>query len=138
MTIRELPDEAIDAFAGVAGPGSGSPLLLSELRQLGGALGRPDPNGGALTHLETGWVMYGVGMPMAPELAEAIPAHLHKIEETMQPWAGEGSYYNFTERPCDVDAILPADTCARLAEVKRQWDPDSMIVANHTVSLETA
>jgi hypothetical protein len=138
MTIRELPDEAIDAFAGVAGPGSGSPLLLSELRHLGGALGRPDPNGGALTHLETEFVMYSVGMPMTPELGEAIPAHLGKIEETMRPWAGEGSYYNFTERPCDVDAILPADTCARLAEVKRQWDPDGMIVANHTVSLETA
>jgi len=138
MTIRELPDEAIEAFAGVAGPGSGSPLLLSELRHIGGALGRPDPNGGALTHLDTDFVMYSVGMPMTPELGEAIPAHLRKIEEAMQPWAGEGSYYNFTERPCDVDAILPADTCARLAEVKRQWDPEGMIVANHTVSLETA
>jgi hypothetical protein len=138
MTIRELPDEAIDAFVGLAGPGSGSPLLLSELRSLGGALGRPDPNGGALTHLETEFVMYSVGMPMTPELGEAIPQHLQKIEQTMQPWAGEGSYYNFTERPCDADAILPADVCARLAEVKRQWDPDGMIVANHSVSLETA
>jgi hypothetical protein len=138
LTIRELPDEAIDAFASVAGPGSGSPMLLSELRQLGGALGRPDPNGGALTHLETDYVMYSVGMPMTPELGEAIPQHLRKIEETMQPWAGEGSYFNFTERPCDADAILPADVCARLAEVKRQWDPDGMIVANHSVSLETA
>jgi FAD binding domain-containing protein len=138
MTIRELPDEAIDAFASVAGPGSGSPLLLSELRSLGGALGRPDPDGGALTHLETDYVMYSVGMPMTPELGEAIPRHLEKIEETMQPWAGEGSYYNFTERPCDADAILPKDVCSRLAEVKRQWDPDGMIVANHSVSLETA
>jgi hypothetical protein len=138
ITIRELPDEAIEAFAGLAGPGSGSPLLLSELRQVGGAFGRPDPDGGALTHLETDWVMYSVGMPMTPELGEAIPAHLAKIEQTMQPWAGEGSYYNFTERPCDVDAILPADVCARLAEVKRKWDPDGRIVANHAVSLETA
>lgn len=138
MTIRELPDEAIDAFASLAGPGSGSPMLLSELRQLGGALGRPDPNGGALTHLETDFVMYSVGMPMTPELGEAIPQHLKKIEQTMQPWAGEGSYYNFTERPCDADAILPADVCARLAETKRKWDPDGMIVANHSVSLETA
>jgi hypothetical protein len=138
LTIRELPDEAIDAFASVAGPGSGSPLLLSELRHLGGALGRPDPNGGALTHLESEFVMYSVGMPMTPELGEAIPQHLTKIEQTMQPWAGEGSYYNFTERPCDADAILPADVCARLAEVKRQWDPSGMIVANHSVSLETA
>jgi hypothetical protein len=138
MTIRELPDEAIEAFAGVAGLGSGSPLLLSELRHLGGALGRPDPNGGALTHLDTDFVMYGVGLPMTPELGEAIPRHLEKIEETMRPWAGEGSYFNFTERPCDVDAILPADVCARLGEVKRKWDPDGRIVANHAVSLETA
>jgi hypothetical protein len=138
MTIRELPDEAIDAFAGVTGPGSGSPLLLSELRHLGGALGQPDPEGGALTHLEAEFVMYSVGMPMTPELGEAIPHYLKKIEQTMQPWAGEGSYFNFTERPCDADAILPADVCARLAEVKRQWDPDGMIVANHSVSLETA
>jgi hypothetical protein len=138
MTIRELPDEAIDAFAGLAGPGSGSPLLLSELRHIGGALGRPDADGGALTHLETEYVMYSVGMPMTPELGAAIPQHLAKIEQTMQPWAGEGSYYNFTERSCDADAILPADVCARLAEVKRQWDPNGTIVANHSVSLETA
>jgi FAD/FMN-containing dehydrogenase len=138
LTICELPDEAIDAFASVAGPGSGSPMLLSELRHLGGALGRPAPGGGALTHLETDFVMYSVGMPMTPELGEAIPQHLAKIEQTMQPWAGEGSYYNFTERPCDADAILPAEVCARLAEVKRRYDPDNMIVANHSVSLETA
>jgi hypothetical protein len=138
LTIRELPDEAIDAFASVAGPGSGSPMLLSELRHLGGALGRPDPSGGALTHLETDFVMYSVGMPMTPELGEAIPQHLAKIEQTMQPWAGEGSYYNFTERPCDADAILPAEVCVRLADVKRRYDPGNMIVANHSVSLETA
>ncbi len=138
MTIRALPDEAIDAFAGLAGPGSNSPLLLSELRQLGGALSRPDPDGGALSNIESEFVMYSIGMPMTPELGEAIPRYLGKIEETMQPWAGEGSYFNFTERPCDVDAILPPETCARLAEVKRQYDPDSTIVANHSVSLETA
>lgn len=138
MTIRELPDEAIDAFAGIAGPGSGSPLLLSELRHLGGALGRPDPSGGALTHLETDFAMYSVGMPMTPELGEAIPQHLKRIGEAMQPWAGEGSYYNFTERPCNADSILPPEVCARLAEVKRRYDPEGTIVANHAVSLETA
>jgi hypothetical protein len=75
---------------------------------------------------------------MTPELGAAIPAHLTKIEETMRPWAASGSYYNFTERPCNVDAILPPDVCSRLAEVKRRYDPDGRIVANHGVSLETA
>jgi hypothetical protein len=134
-TIGELSDETIDAFVSVAGPGSGSPLLLSELRHLGGALGRPDESGGALSHLDAGFAMYSVGMPMTPELGEAIPVHLAKIEETMRPWRADGSYYNFVEGPCDVDAILPPDVCARLGEVKGKWDPDGRVVANHAVSL---
>jgi hypothetical protein len=138
QAIRELPDEAIDAFAAVAGPGSGSPLLLSELRHLGGALGRRDESGGALSHLDAGFAMYSVGLPMTPELGEAIPPHLSKIDETMRPWAADGGYYNFVEGPCDVDAILPPDVCDRLGEVKRRWDPDGRIVANHAVSLGEA
>jgi len=135
--VEALPDEAIEAFTAAAGPDSGSPLLLSELRHLGGALGRPAENGGALSHLNAGFVMYSVGMPMTPELGEAIRGHLTHLEETMSPWAA-GRYFNFTERPCDVDAILPAEVCTRLAEVKRRYDPESRIVANHTVSVGPA
>jgi hypothetical protein len=47
---------------------------------------------------------------------------------------GEGDHCNFTERPCDVDAILPAETCARLRDVKSRWDPDGIIRANHALS----
>jgi hypothetical protein len=137
-TIRELPDEAIDAFVEAAGPDSGSPLLLAELRHAGGALARPAENAGALSHLDAAFVMLGIGMPMTPELGEAIGGRLDLLHDTMEPWAAEGGYFNFAERPCDVDAILPAETCARLAEVKRRWDPDGMILANHAVTLEAA
>jgi hypothetical protein len=133
--VGELTDQAIDAFVGVAGPESGSPLLLSELRLLGGAFGRPDENAGALSHIDADYVMYSVGMPMTPELGEAIPAHLAKIDEAMRPWSPGGAYFNFTEAPCDVDAILPPEVCDRLKQVKRQWDPEGRVVANHAVSL---
>ena len=135
--VRELPDEAIDAFFELGDP-ERSPLLLTELRQLGGALGRPDESGGALSHLDAAFVMLGIGMPMTPELGQAIESHLDRFDEAMAPWIAEGGYFNFAERPCDADAILPADTCARLSEVKRRWDPDGVIVANHVVSLDPA
>jgi hypothetical protein len=135
--VRDLPDEAIEAFCRLADPES-SPLLLTELRQLGGALGRPDENGGALTHLDAAFVMLGIGMPMTPELGEAIVGRLDALDEGMSPWAADGGYFNFAERPCDADAILPADVCARLAEVKRRWDPDGRIVGNHVVALDPA
>jgi hypothetical protein len=136
--IRELPDEAIDTFTGLAGPESGSPLLLAELRHLGGALRRPAQNGGALDKLDAEFVMLGIGMPMTPELGEAVVAQLDRLEEEMRPWASDGGYFNFAERPCDVDSILPTETCARLAEVKRRWDPEGMVVGNHALSLDAA
>lgn len=136
--LRELSDEAIDAFVGVAGPDSGTPLLLTELRQLGGALGRPDPDGGALSHLDADWVMYGVGMVMNPEMGEAVGAGLDRMHEAMDPWGADGGYFNFADRPCDTNAILPPDVCVRLAEVKRKWDPDGRLFGNHAVSLDSA
>ncbi|MDX6602741.1 MAG: hypothetical protein QOF13_1943 [Solirubrobacterales bacterium] len=133
--LRELPDEAIETFAGVAGSESNTPLLLTELRHLGGALGRPDENGGALTHLDADFALFGVGMLMTPELGEAIDAHLDRVTEAMSPWAVEGGYFNFAERPSDADAILSPEVCARLADVKRRYDPDNRIVANHAVAI---
>ncbi len=136
--IDELTDEAIDAWVGAGGPESGSPLLLTELRHLGGALGRATENAGALAKLDASFAMFGVGMPMTPELAEAIEGHLDHLTDVMKPWTGEGGYFNFAERPCDANAILPAETCSRLAEVKRRWDPDGIIRGNHVVALTPA
>jgi hypothetical protein len=136
--LSSLPDDAIDAFVGVAGPEAGSPLLLSEVRQLGGALGRPAENAGALPALDGEFVMLGIGMPMSPDGARAIDEHLDLLHDTMQPWSAAGGYFNFAERSCDVDAILSEDTCSRLIEVKRRWDPDNRIQANHALSLATA
>lgn len=136
--LRELPDEAIEVFASMTDADSGTPLLLTEIRHLGGALSRPDADGGALSHLDAEFAMYGVGMPMTPELGQAIESHLDTLHEAMAPWAADGGYFNFAERPCDADAILPPEVCARLAEIKRQYDPESRIIGNHAVSLDPA
>jgi FAD binding domain len=136
--IRELPDAAIDAFVELVGPDSGSPLVMAEIRHLGGALGRPDPHGGALSHLDAGYVMLGIGVPMTPELGEAIEDRLERLGDAIEPWAAEGGYFNFAERPCNANAILSADVCARLAEVKRHWDPEGTIVAGHPAAMEVA
>lgn len=136
--LTDLPDDAIDALIDTAGPESGSPLLMVEVRQLGGALARPAGNGGALDRLEGKFVMLGIGMLMDPALREPITSALDQVTQTVDPWATEGGYFNYAERPCEVDAILPAETCRRLAQVKRTWDPDDLILANHSVALATA
>ena len=137
--IGELSDAAIDAFvANGPGPETGSTLLLAELRQLGGALARRSESSGALDKLDFPFVMSAVGALMAPDAKETVPRDLARIDEAMAPFRAEGGYFNFVDGPCDVDAILPAETCSRLAEVKRKWDPDDMIVGNHAVALDPA
>jgi hypothetical protein len=135
--IRELPDDAIDAFVGAAGPDAGSPLLMAELRHLGGALGGTADGAGALSEVDAAFLMVGIGMVMTPEMGEAVERHLDHLAETMDPWAADGGLFNFVERSAEIDEILPPDTVARLREVKRRWDPDGMIRANHEVSLAT-
>ena len=136
--LRELPDEAIDAFYEVGGPESGSPLLVSEIRHLGGALARPAEGGGALDKLDAAYVMFGIGMLMDPQMKEPVTGQLDRMSDAMKPWSAKGGYYNYAERPCEVEAILPAATCERLSHVKRSWDPDDLILANHSVALATA
>lgn len=137
--IAELDDAAIDAFvANGPGPETGSTLLLAELRQLGGALARRTENAGALDKLDFPFVMSAVGALMAPDAGETVPRDLQRLTDALAPWTTTGGYFNFVDSACDVDSILPAETCARLAEVKRTWDPDGRIVANHAVSLDSA
>jgi hypothetical protein len=136
--VKEFPDEAIDAFVGAAGVDSGSPLLLADLRQAGAALAEAPPNAGALAKLDCEFVMYGIGVLMDPDAAPAVTEGLDRLVEAMKPWAAEGGFFNFADRPCDVDAILPPQTCERLAMVKRSWDPDDLILANHSVALAPA
>jgi hypothetical protein len=136
--IGELPDEAIDAFVSVAGPDAGSPLLLAELRQLGGALGRVEESAGALASIDAAFAMFAIGLPMTPELGRLIPGYLDRVQDTMKPWASDGGYFNFAERPCDLDAILPPAVCERLREVEHRWDPDGLIRSNHAVAVAPA
>jgi hypothetical protein len=137
-TLNELPDEAIDAIVETAGPESDSPLLLAEIRHLGGALSRAPENAGALEKLDAEFVMLGIGMLMDPALRDPIESQLDRLHDAIEPWAAEGGYFNYAERPCDVDAILPEETCKRLSTVKRSWDPDNLIVANHSIAMATA
>ena len=64
-----LPEGAVDAFLEQAGPDAETSLLAAELRQLGGALGRPAEGAGALTHLDAAFVAFGVAMAPSVEAA---------------------------------------------------------------------
>jgi hypothetical protein len=133
MVLDELTPAAIDALVAVAGPGSGSPLLSVELRQLGGAIGVPPAEHGALAKIGGAFALFAVGMAMTPEMGEAVSAHVERVVETMDPWDAGRRYLNFTERSADASAFFPEGTLRRLQAVKRDVDPGDLFVSNHPV-----
>jgi FAD binding domain-containing protein len=133
MVLDELTPAAIETLVAVAGPGSGSPLLAVELRQLGGAIGVPPAEHGALAKIGGAFALFAVGMAMTPEMGAAVEAHVERVIEAMDPWDAGRRYLNFTERPSDASAFFPEGTLRRLQVVKRASDPGDMFCSNHPV-----
>ena len=117
MVLDELTPAAIETLVAVAGPGSGSPLLSVELRQLGGAIGVPPADHGALAKIGGEFAFFAVGMAMTPEIGEAVGAHVERVIEAMDPWDAGRRYLNFTERASDATAVFPEGTLRRLQAV---------------------
>ena len=108
---------------GVAGAGSGSPLLSVQLRHLGGAMARPPANGGATAALDAEFAIYSVGMAADPDGAAATEAHVKKVREALEPWSATSRYLNFVDVPAPAALSFDEDTYARLQQVKGSVRP---------------
>ena len=92
--LRELPDELVEQILELAGPESGSPQMLVELRLLGGELAREAPNASAFCHRDGLYSLVAIGVP-TPDTADAVLAHSLRLIDAAAPWATGGVMPNF-------------------------------------------
>jgi hypothetical protein len=133
--LGDLPAEAIDDLMAAAGPGSGSPLLLVEMRQLGGALARPEAGHGALASLAGSFATMVVGAVFDEASAAAGAAQIALAHGALAPHQ-VGHYLNFTEVAADVRSAYSADAFSRLQTLRGEYDPDDLFRANHRISTQ--
>jgi FAD/FMN-containing dehydrogenase len=132
--LGALPDDAIEAVLGVAGPGSGSSLLVAaELRQLGGALARPHPGGGALPSIDGEFLFFCGARALDTDAVSRGLAEVDRTIAAVTPWAAGGHLLNLTAEPVDPSSSYSPDSWARLCALRRAVDPDGLFVANHAV-----
>jgi FAD/FMN-containing dehydrogenase len=131
--IAALPPEAIEALLQLAGPKSGSPLTIVELRQAGGALARRAPGGGAMDHVDGQFVLFALGMALDAEMGAFMLDYARRVKAALAPWSAKGHYLNFAEEQVDTSLTHADDTWARLKAVKARMDPDNVIHANHAL-----
>ena len=121
--LTDLPAAAVDALLAAAGPGVDVPLIVAEIRPLGGAVAGPQGSDNAVGGRSAAFNVYVVGA-LPPPLAEATPAAGRAVIDALAPWATGGTLINFhgsdTGRPLDA---WPAETRRRLDALHRQHDP---------------
>ena len=123
VTLRELPDGAIDALLGQVGGDVATPLVMVEIRQLGGALARPPAVPNAVTGRDAAFTFFAVGVLAGPG-ADMVPGALQALMDAAARWT-TGSLLNFqgAVTPAQVGALWSDADRARLLDVKDRLDP---------------
>ncbi len=133
ILLGDLDDAAIDAFLEAGDPQVVRPLLLAELRQLGGAVGRAPEGAGARGSLEGRFQLFAVGLPMGPDDGEAIDRRLEKLLGALRPWATGTVYLNFADRGGPARRGFQPEAYERLRDVRGVWDPQERFVGSHRI-----
>jgi FAD/FMN-containing dehydrogenase len=133
--LAAAPVGAIDVLVELAGPDAETPLLVVELRHLGGALAREAPTGGPQAMVAGEFVLFAAGIAPTRDASQAVAAHVQATKRALSRWRADYDYFNFLETAAGAEAVLPPASYARLQEIKAAYDPDQLIVSAHPVRL---
>jgi FAD/FMN-containing dehydrogenase len=122
--LQSLPPEAVDAMVNTAGPHSGSPMLVVELRRLGGALARSSAAPSAFSHREAEYMLLTIGLNVPPDRQIVADAG-QRIHRALRPWAIDGIFANFvaTTNQDQLRTAYDELSLRRLQAMAQQYDP---------------
>jgi hypothetical protein len=136
--LSELSPEAIQTLVKVAGAGSGSPLIMLELRQLGGALARTADQLSTMGKGDSKFIMNGVGPAFTPEMAEGVVAYLARLADATRPFQTGDTYVNFMElEGASAERVKSAyapEDFERLVVLKDRYDPQNVFRFNRNIA----
>jgi hypothetical protein len=129
LLLNELDANFAAALLGVAGPDQQVPVVALEIRHLGGAAQRDVPEGSAVGGRGGAYSLVLIGVP-DPNLFETVlPAAVEGVLAPLAPWISTEHTVNFAggfTEPGSYEASWPADTFARLTEMRATYDPDKV------------
>lgn len=134
MFANDLSNEAIDAILAAMDVAT-SPMSMVQLRGLGGAMARIGNDETAFAHRDKPYFISVIGIWL-DAAADYVP-HRAWVESLWGKIRHEGSgvYVNFLEDEGEtrIRDAYPASTYARLAAVKRRYDPTNLFRFNQNI-----
>ena len=133
MLLDGLDDEAIDALVAAVSDPARCPLMIVQIRGLGGAFANTGVAQGAVRPVTEPFQLFALGVPVVPELEVAIPHGFAAIDAAVGRLASGRRMPNFVGVEQSDDSGYDETTLARLREIKRRRDPAGVIRSNKPV-----
>lgn len=108
------------------GAGTQSPLMITELRHLGGRAAIDVPEGSAAGGRSGGFSFYTIGVPDPSLFETVLPAVAGGLVAAIAPWTAAETTVNFAGRFQSAEhfaSAWPPAIFTRLAAVKKTYDP---------------
>ncbi|MGA7672198.1 MAG: FAD-binding oxidoreductase [Nitrolancea sp.] len=127
--MNGLPNEAIEAILGHYRNSTG-PVGMTQFRPLGGAFSRISNDATAFAHRDKSMFLTLINVGFGDETEQWV-ADLWRQLSPMTT----GAYVNFLEVEGEdrIREAYPSETYARLAEVKRRYDPENVFNLNQNI-----
>ncbi|WAZ23285.1 FAD-binding protein [Streptomyces cinnabarinus] len=137
--VRELPPDAVRTFLAEVGPDvPDCPLLMIEIRHMGGALSRPATVDDAVCSRDAEYLLEAVGVLAAPPAAEAVEHATRSLYTAMSPYGTGRTMVNLHGTPGSAEDRARAwtpEVYQRLQQTKTKYDPKNLLSLGHTVPL---
>ncbi|MFC8922837.1 FAD-binding oxidoreductase [Cellulosimicrobium sp. NPDC057127] len=117
--LARVDDEAVDRLF----TSPTAPLLVLQLRHLGGALASPGDDAGALGAITEPYLLYGFGLAFEPGLATAVGNRLAELPTELRGLATGRKPATFLSPGESASAAYDEGALARLRDLKRSRDP---------------
>ncbi|HEU5483284.1 MAG TPA: FAD-binding oxidoreductase [Microlunatus sp.] len=125
--LTDLSPATIEELVALAGVDSDWPLVMTEVRQLGGALRGDAETLSPMAHTVARFSLNAIGVTAGPEQDGIVRQHLATVARRMARHATGDSYLNFLDldgaTPERVRAAFTTADRHRLAALKNQYDP---------------
>ncbi|WP_457964981.1 FAD-binding oxidoreductase [Arthrobacter sp. D1-29] len=139
MLLKDLDAGLEDALLRLAGPGSTAPLLLTEIRLMGGALAKPlkavVPDFDYVGGRDAALSFFAVGI-MAPQVAHLVPAAIQEAREVLEPFGTGGTAVNLHGHLTSPELAFrawPEAARERLSKAKAELDPKNLFRHGHAI-----
>lgn len=124
--LNSIDQDFATALLGQVGSGVETPLMITEIRHLGGATTRDVAGGSAVSGRASGYTLYMIGVPDPSLFQTVLPAAADRVSAAIAPWVSPEANPNFAGRFTTQEQFAhawPTEVFARLSAVRKRYDP---------------